>query len=247
MSFESLSVIFAALAIGSLAKSVTGFGLPLIAVPVMAAFLGVEHAVVVMVIPTLASNVWQAWATRRAAGAVPRLGLTLAAGVCGVAIGTWLLAALDARVLALLLAAVIGAYLGARMLRGRVALPVERLRAAAPLAVMVGGGSQGATGASGPIIVPYFHSLGLSPHAFLFAVSSVFMTFGVTQMIAIYGFGLFSRERLLEGVLALIPVALTMPVGLRLGRLVSRRAFDAAVLALLFVMGVKLAWQGIAG
>ena len=39
-------------------------GLPLVAVPFMAGFLGAEHAIVVMQIPGLVSNVWLVWRHR---------------------------------------------------------------------------------------------------------------------------------------------------------------------------------------
>ena len=42
MPVESLIVVVAALALGAVGKAITGFGLPLVAVPVMAAFIGVE-------------------------------------------------------------------------------------------------------------------------------------------------------------------------------------------------------------
>ena len=58
MSIESLAVVIAALLVGTLGKAITGFGLPLFAVPAMAAFIDVQTAVVVMVLPSTLSNVW---------------------------------------------------------------------------------------------------------------------------------------------------------------------------------------------
>ena len=247
MSYESLAIIFVALAIGSVGKAAIGFGLPLIAVPVMAAFIGVQHAVVVMVIPATASNVWLVLHNRRAFGAIPNMGLTLGAGIVGIFVGTWMLSILDDRVLELILAAWIAVYLATRLVRIGPRVPVARLRALSPLAVFAAGGSQGATGASGPIVVPYFYSLGLETAAYVFAINLVFLTFGITQMIAMSSLGLFTQARMMEGLLALVPVLVLTPVGLWVGRVISRRAFDAAVMVLLLVSGARLAWTGIAG
>ena len=52
----SLSIIGLGLALGAFVKGLTGMGLPLVAVPFMASFLGAEHAIVVMQIPGLVSN-----------------------------------------------------------------------------------------------------------------------------------------------------------------------------------------------
>ena len=54
----ALSVIFIGLGLGAIVKSFAGAGLPLVAVPFMSIFLGVEHAVVVIQIPNIISNLW---------------------------------------------------------------------------------------------------------------------------------------------------------------------------------------------
>ena len=47
-----------AIGIGALAKGITGVGLPILAVPVLASFTSVEEAVVLMVLPSIAANGW---------------------------------------------------------------------------------------------------------------------------------------------------------------------------------------------
>ena len=58
LAWDAWLVIVLALVAGGLTKGLTGLGLPGIAVPIMAIFLGVETAVMVMVLPTLATNLW---------------------------------------------------------------------------------------------------------------------------------------------------------------------------------------------
>ena len=59
-----LVVIVAAIAIGAFVKGATGGGLPQIAIPVMAAFIGVERSVVIMAIPGVVANGWLVWSHR---------------------------------------------------------------------------------------------------------------------------------------------------------------------------------------
>ncbi|MGH8881913.1 MAG: hypothetical protein ACRD0P_31950, partial [Stackebrandtia sp.] len=59
-----LVVIVAAIAVGAFIKGATGGGLPQIAIPVMAVFLGVERSVVVMAIPGVVANGWLVWSHR---------------------------------------------------------------------------------------------------------------------------------------------------------------------------------------
>ena len=106
-------VVVALLAIstGALIKGMTGLGLPLIAVPAIAAYTSVEEAVVLMIIPTFGSTLWLVGNHRRFAkllsGHLPFLG----AGFIGGIFGTFALAAVDDRWLKLTLAAWLAIYL----------------------------------------------------------------------------------------------------------------------------------------
>ena len=81
--------IVAAMAVGAVVKGVTGSGLPTIAIPVMAGFLGVERAVVVMAIPTVVTNSWLLWEHRHHASGARDLPLMLGCGVLGAVAGVW--------------------------------------------------------------------------------------------------------------------------------------------------------------
>ena len=63
-AWEELLIMFVALALGGLFKGMTGLGLPLITIPVMATFLGVERAVLIMLIPSSSLNAYQVWMHR---------------------------------------------------------------------------------------------------------------------------------------------------------------------------------------
>ena len=80
MEIETVLTIGIALVVGGFVKGATGTGLPMVAVPVMAAFIGVPHAVAVMAIPILATNLWLVWSHRAAAAAARGLVVLMAAG-----------------------------------------------------------------------------------------------------------------------------------------------------------------------
>ena len=101
MQTETMLIIGVALAAGGFVKGATGTGLPMVAIPVMAAFIGVPHAVAVMAIPILVTNLWLIWTHRNAAPASPSLFAFLFTGVVGVGLGTWGLVEIDDRVLSL--------------------------------------------------------------------------------------------------------------------------------------------------
>lgn len=104
MEPQLLIVMILALGAGAVVKGATGMGLPLVAMPILAAFLGVPHAIAVMMLPIIVTNAWQLLQYRGHLGGMHFLTGFLLAAVLGVVIGTWLLTALPESTLALALA-----------------------------------------------------------------------------------------------------------------------------------------------
>ena len=247
LSIETAAIIFVALLIGAITKGVTGFGLPVVAVPLLSGILGVERAVVIMVIPTMVSNAWLLWAYRGAAvGAWRHLPGFLAVAAVGTVAGTSLLAALSGRTLALILAAWLGAYLLTQVFRSGLGVPQRWRR---PLSWPVGfaaGLAQGSMGVPGPIVATWFHALRLEPTVYVFCVCTVFCAGSLVQTASLSGFGLWTGERIAEGLLALIPTVIGTPIGIALGRMMDARVFNWCLLGLLAAVEVRLVWQGLA-
>jgi len=240
LQVETIVTIGIALAVGGFVKGATGTGLPMVAVPVMAAFIGVPHAVAVMAIPILATNLWLIWSHRAAAAAARGLVVLIATGVAGVALGTWGLVALDDRVLSLILAGLVLGYILLTLARPSFRLTDALNRRLAPGIGLISGTLQGATGISGPIVVTYAHARRLEREAHVFTVAAIYGSFGVIQTPALFGVGILTPPRLAESVLALLPILGSMWLGTRLARTLSQRAFSRVILGVLALMAVKL-------
>ena len=247
MDLQALLIIFAAIAIGALVKGVTGSGLPQIAIPVMAIFLGVEHSVVVMAVPGIVSNAWLIWRFRAHFGRTRDLPLLLSTGIVGAIAGTWLLKALDPRILSGVLAAIVIVYVVMRWTRPELELSPRTTRRLSPPVGLAAGTLQGATGISGPLVTTWLHSYRLEPPVFVISLVTLFQVFGTVQVIALAGLGLFTPSRLLEGLLALIPMAIALPIGARLATRMSAKTFDIWILLLLLGSAGKLAHSAIWG
>ncbi|GEQ98536.1 hypothetical protein JCM17844_21730 [Iodidimonas gelatinilytica] len=238
-----LLMVVLSLSLGSIAKGVTGIGLPLLAVPLLSAIVGVEHAVVVMVIPSVASNGWLIWVHRHHAPPVRALGPFLFFGMIGGVAGTWLLAVTNDLTLTRILATWLGLYLVLTFTQ-----PDFRLRGAEKLAPFFGfasGTMQGATGISAPIITPFLHGIGLNQRAFIFSMSLSFTAFSIMQTSAMVVQGLFTAGRLVEGLVALIPVMLSLHFGVKLSRLISANTFRRFLLFIFILMEMRLIWASI--
>lgn len=244
---ESIAIIVIALAVGSFAKAITGIGLPPIAIPIMAGFLGMERTVVILVIPTMASNAWLVWEYRKHASLNRDLPIVLLTGMVGVALGTWALSELDDQVMFLLLAVWTWVYLLLAHFKPELKLPEWVQRPIAPVVGVAAGILQGATGVSGPIVATYFHALRLSKEAYVFSVTLSFLVLSGWQVIALVPMGMFTQSRFYEGLLALIPTLVVMPLGIYLARVMSARVFNMALFGVLFLISLRLFYRGLVG
>jgi hypothetical protein len=235
-----LLVVVGAIALGAFVKGVTGTGLPQIAIPVMATSVGVEHAVVVMAVPGVLSNAWLVWANRDAARDTRDLPSVTAAGIAGCVAGTVVLSSVNGRMLSVVLAVVILGYILVVLTRPDVSLAPAVSRYTSPPVGFLAGGLQGSTGVSGPLLTTYLHGFALTPAAYVFSLSVLFLVFATVQVASIAVLGLYTAERLRDSVLALLPIAVMLPVGSRLSRRLPTEIFRRVVLVGLAVTACAL-------
>ena len=240
-------VVVIAVVIGSITKGVTGSGLPTVAIPVMAGFIGVEAAVIIMALPTVVTNSWLLWEHRGQVRQTRHLGLMLATGAVGAVVGVWLLTTLPARVLSLTLALVIFAYAAHTLTRPPLVLSELASRVLSPGIGFLGGVAQGATGIAGPLVATYVHAFRLEPGAYVFTIAAQFQLFAAVQVITFVALGRYTGELVLGSALSLVPVVLFLPLGIRLARRLDARRFHRVVLVVLVVMACKLFYDGLVG
>jgi uncharacterized membrane protein YfcA len=242
MDFGSALIMALALAAGAIVKGATGMGLPLVALPVLTAAFGLQHAVGLMTIPLIVTNAWQVWRFRGEAQS-PRLAFMpvfLVGGAVGIGVGTWALTNLPERLLVLALGVILLAYVALRLATPHWALSAAMAKRFGPLAGLGGGTLQGATGISAPIGVTFIHAMALERGAHVFAVSTMFLLFAVVQLPALWAAGVMQPLWLLQGLLALVPILIFMPVGHWASGKLSRKAFDRMILIFLGLIGLKM-------
>ncbi|GGK40025.1 sulfite exporter TauE/SafE family protein [Salinarimonas ramus] len=245
MSLDFFLIVFLALGLGGVVKGAIGLGLPIVSIPVLAAFLGVPHALAVIVVPLVVTNAWQIVQYRAERPDAPFLLPLVLSGLVGIALGTWALAELPVETLSLTLATIVTVYIATVLAKPTFTLSPKAGRRLAPLVGIVGGTLQGATGISAPVTVTFIHAMRLTRGPFIFAVSVMFLAFSIVQGIVLAVAGFLDWWRLVEGVLALAPIALGMPLGNALAKRLSRRAFERLIVAILAVMAVRLFQTGL--
>lgn len=233
-------IIVIAVLLGAFVKGVTGSGLPVVAIPVMATFIGVQEAVVIMVVPGILSNVLLIRDNLGHLAETRHLSTMVVSGVVGVAVGTYVLTTVDDEVMSLILAGVIGIYLLLNVLHPSFSIQGAVARLTAAPVGFLGGVLQGGTGVSSPLLSPYLHAYRMPRSAYVVSLTTLFLVFAIIQMGALTVAGLYTLERLALGFAVLVPMALGLVAGMRYGRTMSARAFNIWVLAVLAATAVKL-------
>lgn len=239
----ALAVVSVAISFGAIVKVTTGMGLPPVALPVVAAFVGIEDAVVIMAYPMFVTNlalVIDHWEVRRVNPVLPRM---LWWVVGGSLVGAWLLTRLDERMVAVGIASLVAAFLVSRAVKPHARLSDRSAIAASAPVAFAGGISQGATGLSGPIFATFLQLLGLSPVVFVFSISVLFQFSATAQLVGFIALGKMTWQLCALGVLASILALSVMwafrPVATKL----SSKHFDLVIVLVLVGSSLKMLYD----
>lgn len=242
-------IFLAALAIfaGGILKGATGAGVPILAIPALTMVYDIRIAIAVMTVPNVLSNVWQAWQYRHD---LPDRGylLTLVFGAfVGAIVGTLMLASISPSILAFLVAGAVWLYIGLRVAQPDVRLAERMGQALAFPASFVGGALQGATGISAPASLTYLNAMRLPRGTFVATASIMFVAMTATQIASLVAVKILTWPLFLFGFIALALVIAGMQIGTWLGKKMSGAAFDRMILALLFILSLRLMYDALSG
>ncbi|MFK7897746.1 MAG: sulfite exporter TauE/SafE family protein [Myxococcota bacterium] len=246
MSEGDLIVVAIASLIGALVKSVTGMGYPLIAIPILTLWIGVESAVAVIALPNVVANALLAYGVRHTRSETRDLPVLVVTSVLGAIAGTFLLVEAPEEPLLFGLAASVFVFVMQRFLRPNLDIPAEFSARWSPLAGLLAGISHGAVGVSGPIVVMWLHGYRLSKDAYVFALTVVFLVAGMAQLAVLVWSGEFDQDRNVASLVALAATLCMVPVGTRLRSRLGGAAFERLILWILVGSGIALLYRALA-
>ncbi|WP_126425805.1 sulfite exporter TauE/SafE family protein [Brevibacillus marinus] len=234
----------AALLLAGLAKGISGMGLPVVAIPILAVLFDLQTAIAVTLVSTLATDVLMLVRLPKSWSVVSHALLLAIFGVCGIVIGSLILLSLNQLILSAILGVVILAFVVTSCCS---ILPAVKRRRWLDAAVgLIGGVLQGAAGASGPVIGMYLLQLQVTRTAFLFLSNSFFVVMDLAQFVTIFQLGLYKGSLLFYALLALIPSLSAFAAGMRLQRHISDRLFRRSVLLVMALSGLVLLGKSLA-
>lgn len=240
-------LILAVFLIAGLVKGVAGFGLPTVSIALLALARPLPEAIALMLVPSLATNVWQALAGGTLRAVAPRIGPFL---LCA-AVAAFLAAGQLARADAVLLSGVLGLSLVASSALALAApsLPAPTPRAErwlAPPMGLVSGALAGLTGSFLVPAAPWLQAIRLPREQFVqgFGLAVVLVNGAIAAGLA--GGGLLPAELGLASLAGLLPAFAGMEAGRRLRRRLDEAAFRRVVQFALGLLGAWLAWRALA-
>ena len=245
LSAGTLALIALSFFAGAFIKGALGFGMPLLTMAIIPLVAPVGLALALNAVIAFILNAAQT------AEAGPRLGReaalrfwpVLAMLGPGVALGAALVSVVDEATLRLVLGATVLGFVGLSVSGAALSIPPERERAAGIATGAVAGVVGGLTTANGPILLMYLVGLNLDRPMFRVALGLLFLATALFAGIGFLAVGVLDGPRAVLALICLPPSILGTWAGMRLGRRLPQKTFQAAVMAGLAAIGANYVLQ----
>lgn len=229
-----------ALIAGGVVKGMTAVGLPLVAVPVMAALMPVPQALAIIALPSTATSLWQAIKGGRQGAAIGRIWPLLAGLVIGMTSSVRMLATVDVRRLNIVLGTLVAVY--SLLLLRRVVVRVPRRHEwwAGALTGLAGGLIGGVSLFVGPIFAIYMAGLNLDRHVFIATLAFANLCAAGLFAVLIAGFGVAGGGDFILSAIATAIVFVGLVAGHHLRLKVNEEVFRRCLALVLLASGLNL-------
>lgn len=233
------------MALAGLVKGSIGFAFPLVAVPLLAIFVGPKTAVVLVAVPLVLTNAMLLAVRPVDRATIRRFLPAMAVLAPSTVLGAFLLVNLDARVLMVVMGLIASTYAGLSLVRFEPAVPPHLEGRIGLVIGVVGGVLLGSTSISGPIFALFLSGLRLPKRVFVYGITLLFSVGNFVQVVSYLRLDLY-QEGLLVASLLLVPAAL---LGQQLGFWIQDRleqeAFRRVVLGVVVVNSLNLVARGL--
>jgi uncharacterized membrane protein YfcA len=239
---EIMMLVGATFLLAGLIKGILGLGLPVVVTAMLAATLGLQHAIGLMLVSGIVMNFWQMLVGGGFFELLRRLWPMLAMSIVGIWLGVQVLAGGNSALLLSVLAVILIIYSALSLVRAQVR-PPGKLE---PILTPVVGGVAGLIfGMVGNFMVPgvlYLQALDLGRDRLVQALGMSFVTISTTMMIMMARHSLVDRDTLLMSTAAMLPTIVGMVIGRRLRHYFSEAQFRRLFFIGLLVAGFYTLW-----
>lgn len=237
-----------ALFFGGLIKGALGVGTPLLTVPLMALVLPPQMAVVLMAVPVVVANVWQAFKAEQIRSAVSRFWPPFLTILIGTYFGVAILADIDDRSLFIVVGVIV---ISAAFFQGS-SFKFHLTPASEKPAGFIFGAASGLIGGLsslfGPMLIIYLLSIPhLGKERFVASISFLYIACVVPWAVMLVLFGVLDQRMALLSTLSVVPVMVGLVSGERLRKRMSDERFQRFILLILLISGFTMLWRAFSG
>lgn len=234
------AAVFAVFLVAGGVKGLVGFGLPAISLALLTLALDLTTAMVLVLVPSLVTNVWQAAAGGNGRAIVGRIWPFLAMATATVWLGALVLVRVDAAWLSGLLGLVLVTYSTLNLGGARFALSARQEVWAGPALGVVNGLLTGMTGTFMMPGVLFLQAIGLSRDVLVQALGMLFTLSTAALAVALHGNGLLHVSLGSLSAAALVPAAIGMAFGQRIRKRLSEERFRRVLFIALLLLGAYI-------
>jgi len=245
LSYEVLLLVALAFLLGGLVKGVIGLGFPVVVLAMLATTIGLKEAMALLVIPGIATNIWQALAGGAFKELLKRLWSLLIATVIGIWIGVYVLSMVDPTKLIIVLGVLLFLYSVFSLTRPQIPPPGRHEFWLSPLMGGIGGFVCGLTGS---YMVPgaiYVQALGLSRDMFIQAIGIVFVVLAIALGVSFWQYGFIGLQTGSLSVMAMVPLVIGMFLGQRIRYRLPEVVFRKIFFTALMIAGIYMVWRNL--
>ncbi|MFT5499893.1 MAG: putative membrane protein YfcA [Woeseiaceae bacterium] len=229
-----------AFVVAGFVKGVLGFGFPIVALIVLTLAFGLFDALAIIVVPTLATNIWQALSGDYLGEIMRRMWLYFLVALIAIFTTSFFIADINVNWLTGMLGGVLFLFSLSRLLNFHFVVPRDR----EPILSLVLGAINGAlTGFTGSFMVPsvlYMQALGFNRDMLVQAMGTFFALSTIMLAVSLSSNDLISGDQLKVSVIALVPAFAGVFAGRWVRKQVNEEHFQKLFLAMVLVLGAYI-------
>ena len=221
-------------------KGVIGLGVPSVSLALLTVAIDLPSAMVLLLVPSFVTNVWQAAVGGNGGAILRRLWLFLLMATATVWLGATALTRVDLSLLSALLGALLMVYSTVNLAGLRFTITVRQEAWIGPL---LGAANGILTGMTGSFVVPgvlFLQAIGLSRDMLIQAMGMLFTASTLALAVALRRNGLLTTELGTLSAAAVFPAMIGMAVGQRIRRNLSEQIFRRVFFIALLILGAYI-------
>lgn len=243
LSDPLLIIIAAVFLLAGFVKGTIGMGLPTVAMGLLATRMTPAHALAIVIVPAIVTNIWQTFVGPYLRDIVRRLWPLLIGTVLGAWAGGGLLIGPYARYGTIVLGILLVIYAIIGLSRVRFSVPRRNETWIGGIVGVITGVISAATGVQVIPSMPFMQAIGMEKDELIQALGVFFTTATVAQAYNLTGAGLLNTSTLIPGTIGMIAAFVGMYVGQLVRSRMDADTFRRWFLIAMLLLGIYLAGE----